>query len=137
MKNFITIMVLLFVAVGYAQETPVKIVFDVTSSDPATHKSTMRHVKMMSESYPDSQFEVVGYSGSLDMFLAEKSSVREDMESLINNKNVSFRVCAATMKRHKATQEDLVAGVQSVPDGIMEIVSKQQQGWGYIKEAHN
>jgi len=137
MKKFITLWVLLFAIIGHAQETPVKIVFDVTSADPATHKSTLRHVKMMSQSYPDSQFEVVGYSGSLDMFLADKSSVREEMEALINNKNVSFRVCAATMNRHKATEEDLVKGVQSVPDGIMEIVTKQQQGWGYIKEAHN
>ncbi len=127
----------LFMTLSYAQENPVKIVFDVTSSDPATHKSTMRHVKMMSQAYPESEFEVVGYSGSLDMFLAKKSSVREDMEALINNKNVSFKVCAATMKRHNSSKDDLVKGVEPVPDGIMEIITKQQQGWGYIKEAHN
>lgn len=137
MKKFIVIITFLFAAMGQAQDKPVKIVFDVTSSDPATHKSAMRHVKFMAEAYPDSEFELVGYSGSMDMFLAEKSSVREEMEALINNKNVSFKVCAATMKRHKATNDDLIKGVESVPDGIMEIIIKQQQGWGYIKEAHN
>ena len=137
MKKFIIIITLLFATIGYAQDKPVKIVFDVTSSDPATHKSAMRHVKFMSEAYPDSEFELVGYSGSLDMFLADKSTVREEMEALINKKNVSFRVCAATMKRHEASNDDLIKGVESVPDGIMEIITKQQEGWGYIKEAHN
>ncbi len=137
MKKSLIILALLFVTIGFAQEKPVKIVFDVTSSDPATHNSTLRHVKFMSEAYPESEFEVVGYSGSLDMFLTEKSSVREEMEALINKENVSFRVCAATMKRYKASDDDLIKGVKSVPDGIMEIIVKQQEGWGYIKEAHN
>jgi intracellular sulfur oxidation DsrE/DsrF family protein len=137
MKKILIIFALLLVSIGYAQEKPVKIVFDVTSSDPATHKSAVRHVKFMSEAYPDSEFELVGYSGSLDMFLTEKSTVREEMEALINKDNVSFKVCAATMKRYEASNDDLIKGVESVPDGIMEIITKQQEGWGYIKEAHN
>lgn len=137
MKKYIILFLLLGTFLSNAQETPVKIVFDVTSSDVNTHKSTIRHVKFMSEAYPESQFEVVGYSGSLDMFLADKSAVAEDMEALMKNKNVSFKVCAATMKRHEASTDDLINGVEPVPDGIMEIITKQQQGWGYIKEAHN
>lgn len=136
MKKFVLILLCMIYGALAAQETPIKVVFDVTSADPKTHQSTMRHVKLMSEAYPDSEFEVVGYSGSLAMFLADKSSVKEDMEALMNSDNVSFKVCAATMKRHNATKDDLVAGVEPVPDGIMEIITKQQQGWGYIKEAH-
>ena len=30
----------------------------------------------------------------------------------------------------------LLPGVQTVPDGIYEIVSKQQEHWGYIKVMH-
>lgn len=136
MKNILLLFLVMFTFGIQAQEQPIKVVFDVTSSDPGTHKSTLRHVTMMSQAYPDSEFEVVGYSGSLDMFLADKSSVKSEMESLLKTENVSFKVCAATMKRHKATKEDLVSGVEPVPDGIMEIILKQQQGWGYIKEAH-
>ena len=136
MKNILLLFVLMFTFGIQAQEQPIKVVFDVTSSDSGTHKSTLRHVTLMSKAYPDSEFEVVGYSGALDMFLADKSSVKQEMESLLKTENVSFKVCAATMKRHKATKEDLVAGVEPVPDGIMEIILKQQQGWGYIKEAH-
>ena len=121
----------------FGQDTPIQIVFDVTTADEATHQATVRHVTLMSEAYPESEFEVVLYSKSINMVLAEKSSVAEEIEKLAANDNVSFKVCAMTMKRNKVTEADLVKGVESVPDGIMEIVSKQKAGWGYIKEARN
>ena len=118
-----------------AQEKPVKIVFDVTSSNTSVHGSTIRHVKAMSEAYKDSKFEVVLYSGSYEMVLKNKSSVAQEIEELAKNPNVSFVLCQATMKRHKIQQSDLISGVISVPDGILEIIQKQAEGWGYIKEA--
>jgi len=40
------------------------------------------------------------------------------------------------MRRFKADKNDIVKGVNFVPDGILEIVDKQSKGWGYIKEAN-
>ena len=137
MNTYINLFVALFISIiTFAQEKPVKIVFDVTSDNTAVHGSTMRHVKLMSQAYPDSKFEVVMYSGAIDMVLKEKSSVATDMESLLaNNKNVSFVICEGTMKRHKVDHTQLIPGVTSVPDGILEIIQRQAEGWGYIKEA--
>jgi intracellular sulfur oxidation DsrE/DsrF family protein len=118
-----------------AQEKPVKIVFDVTSSNIKVHGAAVRHVKGMSKAYPDSKFEVVMYSGAIDMVLKDKSSVAADMEALSKNKNVSFVICEGTMKRHKIDKSQLIPGVTTVPDGILEIVAKQAEGWGYIKES--
>ena len=137
MKKYIVLIALMCTAFVFGQDTPIQIVFDVTTADEATHQATVRHVTLMSEAYPESEFEVVLYSKSINMVLAEKSSVAEEIEKLAANDNVSFKVCAMTMKRNKVTEADLVKGVESVPDGIMEIVSKQQAGWGYIKEARN
>jgi intracellular sulfur oxidation DsrE/DsrF family protein len=89
----------------------------------------------MAKAYPDSKFEVVMYSGAIDMVLKEKSSVAYDMEVLTKNKNVSFVVCEGTMKRHKIDKSQLISGVTTVPDGILEIVERQAEGWGYIKES--
>lgn len=121
----------------FGQDNPIQIVFDVTTADEATHQATIRHVTLMSESYPESEFEVVVFSKSINMVLAEKSSVASEIEKLAALNNVSFKVCAVTMERNKVTEGDLIKGVESVPDGIMEIVSKQKAGWGYIKEARN
>ena len=89
----------------------------------------------MSKAYTNSKFEVVLYSGSYEMVLKAKSTVAKEIEELAKNPNVSFVICEATMKRHKIKQSDLIPGVTSVPDGILEIVQKQAEGWGYIKEA--
>ena len=118
----------------FAQE--VKIVFDVTSGDEKIHQSTMRHVKMMSNAYPDSEFEVVVYSGALNMMLKDKSVVKSEIEEILKNDNITMNVCAMTLKRYELDKSDLISGVGTVPDGILEIIDKQSKGWGYIKEAN-
>jgi len=136
MKTIINIVfVVAFIFTATAQEKPVKILFDVTSSNTSVHGATIRHVKGMSNAYTDSKFEVVLYSGYYEMVLKEKSTVAKEIEELAKNPNVSFVICQATMNRHKIGQSDLIPGVTSVPDGILEIVQKQAEGWGYIKEA--
>lgn len=119
----------------FAQARPVKIVFDVTSSNVEVHQATIRHVQMMSEEYPESEFEVVLYGGSIDMVLTGKSAVAEDVKKLAAKENVSFVICEFTMKRKNVPLSQLIPGVRTVPDGIMELVLKQKEGWGYIKEA--
>ncbi|GAA4300693.1 DsrE family protein [Aestuariibaculum suncheonense] len=121
--------------IAFSQEKPVKIVFDVTSDNTKVHQATVRHVKAMSQAYPDSQFEVVMYGGAIDMVLKDKSVVAEDIAKLIQKDNIDFVICGGTMKRHNTKDSDLIKGIKQVPDGIMEIVNRQKDGWGYIKES--
>lgn len=136
MKTIFLLLVLLLLSPEiFAQSKPVKIVFDVTSSNVEVHQATIRHVGMMSEEYPDSEFEVVLYGGSIDMVLTGKSAVTEEVKMLAAKDNVSFVICEFTLKRKNVPISQLIPGVGTVPDGIMELVLKQQEGWGYIKEA--
>lgn len=135
MKKYIILLLAFFFALNLsAQEKPVKIVFDVTSSNVKVHQAAVRHVKGMSKAYPNSKFEVVMYSGSINMVLKDKSTVAEDIEALSKNDNITFIVCQGTMKRHKISDDQLIPGLKQVPDGILEIITKQAEGWGYIKE---
>ena len=136
MKKYWIIIVLLISInlLGFTQE--VKAVFDVTSADIKIHESTMRHVMMMSSSYPDSEFEIVVYSGALAMMLNDKSTVKSEIESVLKNGNVTINVCAMSLKRLELDHTALINGVGTVPDGILEIIDKQSKGWGYIKEAN-
>ncbi len=120
-----------------AQTKPVKILFDVTSKDSLTHQAVLRHVEMMSSQYTNSNFEVVVYGGAIGMYLKDKSTVSKNIAAVSNNKNVTFAVCAETMRRQNIDKSQLLPGVVVVPDAIMEIVTKQGEGWGYIKEAHH
>lgn len=135
MKYYSKFIIALFITtMTFAQEKPVKIVFDVTSNDTAVHESAVRHVKAMSEAYPDSNFEVVMYSGAMDMALKDKSVVAKYIEELSKKNNIEFLICEGTMKRHNVDASQLIDGIKTVPDGILEIVTKQKEGWGYIKE---
>lgn len=122
---------------AHAQNKPVKILFDVTSKDSLTHQAVLRHVNGMASTYTNSSFEVVVYGGAISMLLKDKSTVSKAIEAASVNKNVAFAVCAETMKRYNIDKDQLLRGVVVVPDAIMEIVTKQSEGWGYIKEAHH
>lgn len=137
MKNkFILILFFVITQSIFSQKTEIKVVFDVTSKNVKTHQMTVRHVELMSNSYPDSQFEVVLYGGSIEMALNEKSTVKNAIQLLSKKDNIDFVICEASMRKHKVEKQDLIEGFKIVPDGILEIVEKQQNGWGYIKEAH-
>ncbi len=136
-KHFTIVLMLVATTMFFAQEKSIKMVFDVTSSNEATHQSAMRHVSSMAKNFPDSQFEVVIYSGSLNMVLVEKSTVSSDISKFANNNNVTFKVCATTMKRGGADKSMLIDGVEVVKNPLVQIYSRQQDGWGYIKETNN
>lgn len=118
-----------------AQTTPYNVVFDLTSKDTNVHKSVMRWLNGISQDRPDAKMEVVLYGQSLDMITKDKSTVAPDIQKLTRNKNISVKVCALAMKRHNVDSTQLLPGVMMVPDGIYEIVSRQKEGWGYIKAA--
>lgn len=135
-KVFIAIVFQLVVFAALAQAKPVKIVFDVTSPDTLAHQNAIRHVTMMSKAYPQSNFMVVIYGSALPMVVKGKSTIEKGMITLSENKNVSFKACSATMKRYNVDKGQLIVGVEVVPDAILEIVTKQGEGWGYIKEGN-
>lgn len=116
-----------------AQNSQYKVVFDITSADTTDHQSLIRWLTGISKGNPNAQLEVVLYGQSLQMVTTGKSGVADDVQSLAKNKNITFRVCEIAMKKHGLVKSDLLPGVETVPDGIAELVQKQHQGWGYIK----
>ncbi|MEC3964425.1 DsrE family protein [Flagellimonas halotolerans] len=135
MKNILLFLVMMVSGLILAQNEPIKVVFDVTSSNPDVHRTAAKHLRLMAEAYPESEFELVVYSGAFKMVDKKSSVAGETLSTIVNRDNVSIVICEQTMKKHKMTMDDLIPGVGSVPDGIYELVIKQKQGWGYIKEA--
>lgn len=136
-KNIFLLFLFAMPFLAQAQSKPVRIVFDITSKDTLTHQAVLRHVTGMARSYPDSKLEVVIYGGALPMVVQGKSSVAKSIQQLEGNRNVAFKVCGETMKRYQVDKSQLLPSVSVVPDAIIEIVTRQGEGWGYIKESHN
>ncbi|QMV19806.1 hypothetical protein GOB94_14735 [Granulicella sp. 5B5] len=81
---------------------------------------------------PDTvEVEVVAFAGGINMVKAD-SSVAADIAKL-QAEGVKFVACQNSMRAHKLELKDLLPGMGSVPSGIVEVVTKQEQGWVYIK----
>ena len=118
-----------------AQTAPYNVVFDLTSADTADHQSMILMMNLISSTRPDAKMEVVLYGQSLGMIVKDRSTVAGALKQLSSNKNISIKVCEAAMKRHNIERSQLLEGIETVPDGIFEIITKQKEGWGYIKVA--
>jgi len=119
-----------------AQTPSYKVVFDMSSKDTVNQQALIRELTLIRQSNPAARMEVVVYGQGLSLVTNEESAPHSAMQKLLTDKDIAFKVCAMTMKRNNIDKNQLLTGVQVVPDGIYEIVSKQQEGWGYIKVAH-
>lgn len=133
---FASLLALLSLGLAYAQDQSYRVVFDLTSRDSLDQKAVMRWIREISAANPKAELEVVMYGKGFELVMPEKSAVLPDVTTAMKNPNVAFRVCAIALKNNKVEKSQLIKEVQTVPDGIYELVSKQHQGWGYIKVGH-
>jgi intracellular sulfur oxidation DsrE/DsrF family protein len=122
--------------VAFADEKPYRVVFDLTSRDSLDQKAVMRWIREISTSSPKAEMEVVMYGKGFELVMPDRTTRLADVQEAAKNPNVTFKVCEIALKNNNTVREQLIKEVQTVPDGIHEIVMKQQQGWGYIKVAH-
>jgi intracellular sulfur oxidation DsrE/DsrF family protein len=116
-----------------AQSKPYNIVFDITTGDTAAHARVIRWSKAIVASHPDAKVEIVFYGKALNMVVKDKSNVEGDVVKLATEKKVTFAVCEEAMKFHNISKSQLLNGVGTVPDALYELISKQADGYGYIK----
>lgn len=135
MKPVCLLAVLLLSAAGqlYSQSTPYNIVFDITTGDTATHQRVIRWSKSIMKAHPDAKIEIVFYGKALDMVVQNRSTVADDVKKLAGSKQVKFAVCEQAMKFHQIEKSQLISDVETVPDALYELVTRQTQGYGYIK----
>lgn len=137
MKHRILILALLLTS--YCCQSQVKdyrVVFDISARDSVSQQAVIREIEIIKGGNPDAKLEVVVYGQALPLVVKDKSNYVADLQRVMAMKDVTIKVCAITMERNKVDKSRLIAGVVTVPDGIYELISKQREGWGYIKVAH-
>jgi intracellular sulfur oxidation DsrE/DsrF family protein len=133
---FIGLFALLTPNSGQAQAYPYRVVFDLTSRDTLEQKAVLRWLREVGNSSPNAQMEVVMYGKGFELVMPERSAYLAEVKEAMKSPNITFKVCAIAMKNNNIDKSQLLAGVQTVPDGIYELVAKQQDHWGYIKVMH-
>jgi len=136
-QNILLVGILMLITnLVYAQVTKYRVVFDMTSRDTINQQSLIREIGLIKNANPAAKLEVVVYGQGLDLVVKDRSTQQSAVQKIIAGSQATFKVCAMTLKRNNIGKDQLLAGVEIVPDGIYEIISKQAENWGYIKVAH-
>lgn len=112
--------------------TPYKIVFQLTSGDTAVHRSLIKQLHNALNAAPKSTIEVVCHNNGLFFLVTAKTYQSEEVHKL-KAQGVVFAACENSMRSHKVKREELLPDAVTVPSGVIEIVKKQRKHWAYIK----
>src|SRR5688500_6895784 len=132
--SFVT--TIFFSSVIFAQQKEHKIVFDFTKEDTASFATIVRHAKNIMAIAGNAKLEVVCHGPGLDLLLKDKTTVQKEIEELHGKFKVIFSACEATMRRRGIDKTQLLTQAIIVPSANLEISSRQQEGWSYIKSGH-
>lgn len=127
-----------FTTLIFAQQKEHKIVFDFTKGDTASFSTIMRQLNnIVKATQGNAKLEVVCYGPGLDMLMKERTTVQQQIEEFHGKYNVVFSACEASMQRRGIKKAELLSQVVTVPLASLEISSKQQEGWSYLKAGYN
>lgn len=109
-----------------------KIIFQLTTDDSLAHKALMKQLNNITTVAPDTKIEVVCHGPGLNMLVLGKTTVQEKILQM-KMKGVVFMACEFSMSERNVPKEKIIPEAGFVKAGIIEIVTKQEQGWSYIK----
>ena len=136
-KIFLTVIPALFFSTTIlAQQKQHQIVFDFTKSDTASFSMIVRQTRNIMNITGNAQLEVVCYGPGLDLLVNGKTTVQKEIEELQSKFSVKFVACEFTMKRRGIDKSQLVPQIATVPAAVLEISSREQEGWTYIKAGY-
>lgn len=129
--------VFFFATLISAQQKEHKIVFDFTKGDTASFSTMMRQLNnIVKATAGNAKLEVVCYGPGLDMLMKERTTVQQQIEEFHGKYNVVFSACEASMQRRGIVKSQLLQQTVTVPLASLEISSKQQEGWSYLKAGY-
>ena len=138
-KLILNVASVFFIVTGViAQQNQHKIVFDFTKGDTASFSTIMRQLNnIVKATGGNAKLEVVCYGPGLDMLMKERTTVQQQIEEFHAKYNVVFSACEASMQRRGIVKSQLLPQTVTVPLASLEISSKQQEGWSYLKAGYN
>jgi intracellular sulfur oxidation DsrE/DsrF family protein len=136
-KIAIFLFALLFVNSGIAQNNPAagkvhRIVFQLMSDDTTVHLSLMKQLNNVLTAAPETKLEVVCHGPGISLLMKEKTTMLKKIQDM-KTKNVLFLACENTLKDKNIPKEKIIPEAGFVQSGIIEIVTRQEEGWSYIK----
>lgn len=110
-----------------------KVVVHVNFSDSDRQKHGLKNVgNILKEVKGAAEVVVVCHGEGISLLVKEKSRHAEEVQRLVKEK-VRFAACENTLRDKAIPKDGLLPGVTTTPSGAVEVIRKQQEGFGYFK----
>jgi intracellular sulfur oxidation DsrE/DsrF family protein len=110
-----------------------RVVIQVSDSDQGKWNLALNNAKNIQTDLgaPNVDIEIVTYGPGIDMLKLDSPVGGRIGEA--TTARVKVIACENTMRGQKLTRADMLNGISYVPAGVVELMSRQQQGWAYIR----
>jgi len=109
------------------------VVIQVSDNNPAVWNLALNNAKNLKSALGKDKVdvEIVAYGPGINMLKFDSEAAPRFNDA--SAEGVALLACGNTMKGQKLTEKDLDGHVKVVPAGVIEIMTKQREGWAYIK----
>ncbi|MGF1562570.1 MAG: hypothetical protein ACFB3T_10365 [Geminicoccaceae bacterium] len=127
---------------GAAAEPVARVALHVDENDPQTMKIALNNAQNIQDYYDEQgeevEIAVIANGPGLHMFLAEGSPVGDRIEQMsLAIPTISFQACgnthAAMTRQNNGVAPELLAEVEMIPSGAVQLIELQQDGWAYLR----
>ena len=110
-----------------------RVVIQVSDADPAKWNLALNNARNLQADLGagNVDVEIVAYGPGIGMLKLDSPVANRIGEA--GTAGVKVVACEITMKGQKLTRADMLDGIGFVPAGVVELMSRQQQGWAYIR----
>lgn len=109
-----------------------KAVVHVNFTDSERQKHGLKNVANILKEEKGAEIEVVCHGGGIGLVVKDKSEHTDEVARLFKE-GVRFAACENTLRDRSIPKENLLPGVTTVPSGAVEVIRKQQDGYGYFR----
>ena len=104
----------------------------INFADSERQQHGLKNVTNILKEEKKAEIEVVCHGGGIGLLVKDKTDHADEVARLIKE-GVRFAACENTLRDKSIPKENLLPGVTTVPAGAVEVIRKQQEGFGYFK----
>jgi intracellular sulfur oxidation DsrE/DsrF family protein len=114
-------------------DKPHKLVIQVSDADPGKWNLALNNARnVMADLGADKvAVEIVAYGPGIGMLKMDSTAGSRIAEAL--GQGVQVVACENTMRGMKIGRDDMLPSISYVPAGVVEIMSRQAQGYSYVR----
>jgi hypothetical protein len=109
------------------------VVIQVSDGDPKTWNQALNVIKNIQKAYGKGRSDVrlVVFGNGIGMLKLDSVVANRITDTVKSGAHVL--ACQNTMRGRKLTKADMLDAIGYVPAGVIEIITRQQQGWSVIR----